>query len=215
MKYGVLTLIVLSLLGACSNEKEATESNFKKAAQANFDVEGPPCYFITRMPAPMDQSDKASNDKLLALKEAGLLEAKKAAKITVYGIFDKPREEYAPGFELTEEGKKYFKEGVDEALIGPPLGGFCFGKREVVEITNFTEPKDLNGRHFAEVHYKYKITDLPDWAKKPEIYNAFEKDNHGQESLKKALDSERAPIKKSDMFILTNKGWMHNKQFRD
>ncbi len=214
MKYGILTLLVLGVLSGCSNDKDPSEANFKKAAQANLDAEGPECYFLSYFPIETEQSNQELQNKLQVLEKAGVLTVNAQAKIQIPSLFDKSREKVAPGYELTEEGKKYYKENVAHSFAAGQLGGLCFGKSEIVEITNFSEPENAGGQRIAKVKYTYKISGLPEWAKRPEVYNAFDQDKMNVQNLKAAVESEKKPIKASAAFILTNKGWMHSKQFR-
>lgn len=214
MKYGVLALLVSAVLSGCSSEKDASEANFKTAAQANFDAKGPDCYFLSYFPIETEHRDKEFQTQLQLLEKAGLLTVNNQAKIVTHSMFGDTTEKTGPGYELTDEGKKAFKEGVETQVGGTSLGGFCFGKSEVVEISNFSEINSSMGQSMSVVKYTYKVSGLPEWTKDPAVYNAFNRDSIRYKSLKKAVESEKTPIQDSSSFILTDKGWMHSDQFR-
>ena len=145
-----------------------------------------------------------------------MLKLNNQAKIVEHSMFGDTKEKVAPGYELTDEGKKFFREGVETQIGGGSLGGFCFGKKEVVEVSNFSEPtNDGMGKTVALVNFTYKITHLPDWSQNPDFYSAFTHNGFRFKNLKEAVESEKAPIKARSAFILTDKGWMHADQFRN
>lgn len=53
---------------------------------------------------------------------------------------------------------------------------------------------------------RYKVSDIPDWAKSPEILNA-------DRQIKKDVNSEHDGVKVTNVFLLTNNGWIHQKLF--
>lgn len=50
------------------------------------------------------------------------------------------------------------------------------------------------------------VTDVPDWAKTPELLEI-------NKQLKQDLASESQLVKRTDVFLLTNKGWIHERLF--
>ena len=51
-----------------------------------------------------------------------------------------------------------------------------------------------------------EVSDIPDWAKSPEILNA-------DRQIKKDVNSEHDGVKVTNGFLLTNNGWIHQKLF--
>lgn len=191
---------------ALADIKDANESNFEKTVQAYLDSSYPRCYVYTQIPAVIDWDVGGIKAKLQALSKAGLLietvENKEIANLA--GL---KKTTPIPKFELTEEGKKFYKPNLKAISGGKSIGGFCAGTASVSEITQFTEPADMLGLKVSKVDYKYSVEDLPDWAKKSEVLNAIPE-------LKKDSESEKTPASAKATLVLTNKGWVHEKLFK-
>lgn len=198
MVYRITLIAVAVLLSACSDPKSANEKNFKIAIQKKLDEARPTCYVIANFPGTIPNS--LDNDKLSfkALVDAGMLTVKDESRMTTGLMFNKVAVQ--PVFSLTEEGKKYYKPAMMKSGLGDDFGGFCFGKPIVREIVEFTEPADVMGGRVSQVTYTYELSELPAWAKQPQIVAALPK-------LKKDVESEKTPIKTRDILVLTNNGW--------
>lgn len=198
MVYRIILIAVAVLLTACSDPKAASEKNFKLAIQKKLDEAPPTCYVIANFPGAI--RDFLDNDKLSfkALVDAGMLSVKDEPLMTTGLMSNKVVVQ--PVFSLTEEGKKYYKPEMKRTGLGDNFGGFCFGKPIVREIVEFTEPADLRGARASQVTYTYELSDIPAWAKQPQIVAAIPK-------LKKDVESEKTPIKTRDILVLTNNGW--------
>lgn len=215
------TIVALSFLAAgtialsgCNDPKDANESNFKVAAQQYLDSVYPHCYVQTALPGKetrnvyeKKEDQKVSDNALHILATKGLLDEKEISrkhyeKSYFSGAHDAVEIEYY----LTEEGEKYFKPNVSKTFGGDDIGGFCFGKATVAEVNNFTEPSDAMGQKISRVAYTYKVTDIPEWAKSEDL---TEKNN----KLKEDVNSGQQPVSAKAVFVLTNKGWMHERLF--
>jgi hypothetical protein len=195
-------ILMTSTLLACSDPKEATESNFTKAAQAHLDAAFPHCLLPFAFPAESEEYDyKGINDGLRALAKIGLLSEKEETKKERVGFFRTTRKLFT--YDLTNEGRKFYTP-VDKKA---DRSGFCVGRAEVVDVTTFTEPADLFGHRVSQVTYTYRVDDLPDWTKQPEVVDAFKE-------LGLWHRAGKEPLKAIDAFILTNKGWVHQKQMK-
>ena len=195
-----ITIIAAAIfVSGCADPKAASEKNFKIAIQKILDEEYPKCYFTGDFPV--------TNSNILFDKEAyaGLVAA------GLLSMKDEPREGFVgnkiktimePVFRLTEKGNEFYKADVGKAggMFRPGKGGFCFGKATVKEITEFTAPADAGGVQLSKVTFTYQVSDLPAWAKLPEISAAII-------SLKNAVESEKKPLKDGAVLILTNNGW--------
>jgi hypothetical protein len=62
------------------------------------------------------------------------------------------------------------------------------------------------GQKISRVSFSYKVTDIPDWDKSPEVAEL-------NRQLKKDVDSELEPLKVTNVFLLTNNGWLHERLF--
>lgn len=206
MRYLAIPIVFLALAG-CSDPKAASEKNFKKAIQSYLDTAYPRCYFASNFPTVKSEWNfNNSNGVLEALAGAGLL-AKKEIQQEEKNIF-------GPGshmvtklsYDLTTEGKKYYKSGAVKNLRGESTGGFCAGKATVKSVGQYSEPAEMMGLKISRVNYEYTVSDLPAWASSPDI----QKNVHG---IKADLDSQTTPLKKVEGMVLTNNGWVHEKLF--
>lgn len=199
----IACLLMVGLSG-CTDPKDATEGNFKKSLQAYLDSEYPKCYFMSEMPKALDTFEGSrTQQRYDAMKQAGLL-VSSVKEAEVEGVFLGKQKKSIPVYELTEEGKKYFKNDVSKTMNGKSVGGFCGGKANIVEIVQFTEPADMWGQKLSEVVYTYTVTDLPEWAKNENILEQFRE-------IKQDVESTQTPLKDKTALVLTNNGWTHRK----
>lgn len=202
----VATAALLIAVSGCTDPKAANEENFKKAIQAYLDTTYPKCYVNTEFPITIDWDISGIKGKLRALAKVGLVEESEG-QVERPGFGNKKNFASAPSFDLTDEGKKYYKTDVAKTLGRKTLGGFCVGKATVMEVSQFSEPSDMFGQRISRVNYTYEVSDLPSWARSDEILDAIK-------DLKIDVESEQSPIKKLDALILTNNGWVHEKLFK-
>ncbi len=201
-----LLAAIATLLTACSDPKAANEKNFKAAIQNYLDGAYPQCYFTGDFPAIVPMFDaRGTKATLKALVSARLLSEKDEPHETE--VFGGKKVVIQPTFHLTEEGKKFYKTDATKTLSGKMIGGFCMGKASVKDVSQFSEPSDMFGQRVSQVNYTYEVDGLPAWAKSPETLAAIP-------SLRADVESAKTPIKKLDVFILTNNGWVHRALFK-
>jgi hypothetical protein len=200
------TVTLLVAVSGCSDPKAANEENFKKATQEYLDTTYPKCYVHTEFPVTIDWDISGIKGKLQALAKVGLV-VESEGKIERSGFGNKKNFVTAPSFDLTDEGRKFYKANIAKTLGGKTLGGFCVGKATVTEVSQFSEPSDMFGQRISRVNYTYKVSEFPSWAKSDEVLEAIS-------NLKIDVESEQNPIKKLDALILTNNGWIHEKLFK-
>ena len=200
----IVAAICSLALSACSDPKAASEKNFKSAIQAFLDIEYPRCYVLIKIPQTLQAK---SGDKRLfdALTKAGALTATES-QVEVNMPFKGKQLESALKYDLTDEGKKFYRAEVEKRVFGDSVGGLCFGKATVTEITNFTEPADIFGVKVSRVQYGYAVSALPAWSKSTELLALYPQ-------LKADVESEAKPVKAIAGVVLTHNGWMHEKLF--
>ena len=211
MKVSYLTPLLcigMLTLSGCKDPKKPSESNFKEAAQQYLDTVYPVCYIKANFPYKTDGISFNNMPELLhAMAEKGLLTEKELSRKHIdasWGI--KAHDLVVNSYDLTEEGKKYYKADAAKNIRGENIGGFCFGKATVTEVSNFTEPSDAMGQKISRVSFSYKVSEIPEWAKTPEILTA-------DRQIKKDVDSAKDGMKVTNVFVLTNNGWIHEKLF--
>lgn len=193
----LLLIAAVALVAGCSDPKAATEKNFKVVVQKTLDKAYPRCYITGNFPAVSDMM--RSEKELKALVSAGLASVKdEPHEVKDWG---KPRTVIKPTYNLTEEGKKFYKADAHKAIMGGAEGGFCFGKATVKDIKEFTEPSSAMGVQMTQVKYTYEVSDVPAWAKSTEIMTAVPR-------LKTDVESEKTPVNGMDVMVLTNNGWV-------
>lgn len=101
-------------------------------------------------------------------------------------------------YELTDEGRKYYKTDAVKTFNGNSIGGFCLGKASVKEIGQFTEPSDILGTRISCVNYTYSVSDLPAWETSLEQSAALREPKTG-------AMSQAEPLKRLDIEKLFNK----------
>ncbi|HBZ8119039.1 TPA: hypothetical protein MM166_004288 [Klebsiella pneumoniae] len=211
MKVSYLTPLLcigMLTLSGCNDPKKPSESNFKEAAQQYLNTVYPVCYIKANFPYKTDGISFNNMPEVLhAMAEKGLLTEKELSRKHIdasWGI--KAHDLVVNSYDLTEEGKKYYKADAAKNIRGENIGGFCFGKATVTEVSNFTEPSDAMGQKISRVSFSYKVSEIPEWAKTPEILTAVRQ-------IKKDVDSAKDGMKVTNVFVLTNNGWIHEKLF--
>lgn len=206
MRHLVIPIVLLVLAG-CSDPKAASEKNFKSAMQQYLDTAYPRCYFASNFPAvKADWNIGGRNDAMAALEKAGLLSVKEVQQEEKQLFSEKTRMVARLSYDLTAEGKKYYKADATSNLRGEKMGALCAGKASVKSIGQFTEPAEMMGQKISRVNYEYTVTDLPAWTTSPDIQRTIG-------GLQADAESASKPIKGVVAMVLTNNGWVHEKMF--
>jgi hypothetical protein len=170
----------LVLLGSgCGDKREMSKQNFAHVLNEDYSANAD-CLFTKPLPYPfeMQANDKLLGDvhtKLDALTDAGLL-----SRTSHHGTLR---------YELTLTGQQV-----------PGNGRFCYGKRQVTSIDNYTTPTEFHGNRFTKVEYHFVEKDSPDWAKVRAIQNAFP-------AVAKAVADQAVD---QATLVLTDEGWVRN-----
>ena len=141
------TLIAILLSSGCNSKTKATPENFTQAINAYFQ-ERPEC-LLSGVHFPYATSDPTITKQMNTLVKSQMLESsyESAVHTTRYTVA-RAGERYAPRF--------------------------CYGHRVISSIDSFTPPaKGSTGFPETHVTYRYTITDVPVWAKSPDVLAAF------------------------------------------
>ncbi|MEE4450542.1 hypothetical protein [Novosphingobium resinovorum] len=189
------------LLAGCSDSKEVSKGNFKAALQGWFD-KNPECVNIGRIPATLradtPEKQRASYEALAA---AGLLS------------IESRREERPPimGTDMSYDALIYRPTDTGAQMIhkssDPLFGGFdlCFARRNVIEVTSYTEPADVMGIWATQTRYRYSLVDIAPWTQAAEVRAALPRLSR---ALEKAEGADKASL------VLTSEGWQHERSLR-
>lgn len=166
------TLLVIGFIAlGCNAKTKPTPENYIRTLNAYF-LDHPDCLLDGSFKFPVDTTDPAMMKKMDALAVAQLVEAHHDPAIHFARYTLNPAGTHA-GVHL------------------------CYGHREVTAVLSSTPPALANGFTETKVTYRYKIEDLPVWAKTPEVLAAFQK--LAEESTGQATDKAT--------LALTGVGW--------
>jgi hypothetical protein len=197
-----LILTILIPLYGCSNERKPNAANFTKAINEYLAKHGQECTFFAQM-FPIDVSASELKDQsgtapqMVALEKAGLVRGNDTTAVirSMMGALGPSAPRPVRRYELTDEGRKYFQ--LKPGTFGQS-SAFCYGQEQVDSIVKWDEPSAQDGTSITEVTYTYKLQQLADWAKQPDVEQAFP-------AIKSTLDQEG-----TSQIIevhLTNEGW--------
>ncbi|AXM94883.1 hypothetical protein ACU5P1_12860 [Pseudomonas plecoglossicida] len=200
----IVPLALFASLVGCSETQDVSKASFQKAAQSYLDTQYPHCFVVTDFPTRTQDFDVTGNNKALhALAGVGIVREKEIARVEVpKRLWQEARTDIYYAYDLTEEGRKYYKADAQKLSDGQTHGGLCFGKAEVTAVEQFSEPAKRMGQTVSDVTFAYTITGLPDWASNAEV-----KATIGE--LDKALATRDTPAREKQVMVLTQHGWVH------
>lgn len=100
----------------------------------------------------------------------------------------------ATNYYVTEKGKPFFFQ--DGRFIN-----LCYGTREVVEVTDFTEPQQILTYMASTVNYTSVMAGVEEWATDERLLEELPE-------MQSAILDETAREDSADM-VLTDNGWVH------
>lgn len=201
-------------LTACGNKTDANEKNFGAALTQYFDKKGDLCLNTKRWPVDLSEMDlrlqktmqAGSANQMAALEAAGLVKGEDT-EVDIMGFMDnKPtgRKAKVKRYTLTDAAKPFAQEkNVDSIGLNGKTTvkqtDLCWGKKALDKIVKWEGPMKFGDYQEAGITYTYKVNNLADWAKKPDVQAAFP-------FVKSVLDS--AGSKESKHAVkLTSQGW--------
>ena len=138
---------VLALTSGCNSKTKATPANFSQTLNTYFQDRSE-CLF-SGVHFPYATSDPAVTKQMNTLVKSQMLESsyETAVRTTRYTV--------------ARAGTRYAPR-------------FCYGHRVISSIDSFTPPeKGASGFPETRVNYHYTLTDVPVWAKSPDVLAAF------------------------------------------
>jgi len=166
MKVVILAALSASALIACGNKTDANEKNFGTAMNKLFDEKGHLCLVNREMPVDVDMSYKLYMDNLPAvmsvLEGEGLVEGVDAEVKDTFGKMRKVRR-----FTYSDKAKPYVQQKKDRQ--GGTYEALCWSKLGLDKIVKWEGPMALGDYKVAAVTYTYKLVDMAEWAKRPEV----------------------------------------------
>ena len=209
----ILAVLGTVTLAACGSKTDANEKNFGAALTQYFDKKGDLCLNTKRWPVDLNEYDvrlqkttaTGPGGQMAALEAAGLVKDEDI-EVDVMGIMGKPTGTKAKvkRYTLTNAAKPFAQER-EVSAIG--LNGrttekqtdLCWGKKALDKVVKWEGPMKLGDYQEASVTYLYKVNNVAEWAKRPDVQASFP-------VVKSVLDAAgtkpaKHPIK------LTSEGW--------
>ena len=213
IKFIAPTLLSI-LLVACGSSKDATNSNFEKAANVHFSKNcislQPSVFSAQNKSYPLTvalqtknnfiKQEQLDNDNanttrgLDLLVKAGVLSVQDGTKKEI-PLFEKV-EVVVPTkiYSLTEMGKKSL-EGEDSTTL-------CIGHYKVDEVVRFSQPNNAFGQTYTEVNMTISPVDVPNWVENEDLQKFY--------NLNQALVKHK---KTTRGFVLASDGWIDERDF--
>jgi hypothetical protein len=172
--FGVLVLV------SCSNKNDANEKNFSGALNSYLATKGQLCLGIpSAWPVDLNEAERRSGmgtaSEMAALEKVGLVRSHEAETEYMPPLSSRPVKTKVLRYELTDNGKTFYREKDRLALAGNKQvqGDLCYGQQALDKIVNWQGPTAAVDSKEATVFYTYRIENLADWAKNPNIQSVF------------------------------------------
>ena len=201
-----LTLFSVLVLVSCASKKDANEKNFSEALNSYLATKGQLCLGIpSAWPVDLNEAERRSGmgtaAEMAALEKVGLVRSHEAETEYMPPLSSRPVKTKVLRYELTDNGKTFYREKDRLGLAGNKQvqGDLCYGQQALDKIVNWQGPTAAGDSKEATVFYTYRIENLSDWAKNPDIQRVFPGivstiDGAGKTQMNQAL-------------TLTNQGW--------
>ena len=172
-------LSVLLLIG-CASKKDANEKNFSEALNSYLTKKGQLCLGIpSTWPVDLNEAERRSGmgtaAEILALANAGLVRSHETETEYTPPLTSLPVRAKVLRYELTDSGKTFYREKDRLGLSGNKQvqGDLCYGQQALDKIINWQGPTAAGNSKEATIFYTYRIENLADWAKNPDIQKVF------------------------------------------
>ncbi|WP_307945690.1 hypothetical protein [Pseudomonas mosselii] len=198
----IIPLALLAAIVGCSDGQQTSETELRQTAQAYLDTQYPRCFVISSFPTRTRDFDvEGTNKALHALAQVGVVSEREVARTEVpERLWQPARTDIYYAYDLTDEGRRYYKADARRKANGTSTGGLCFGKAQVTAIKGFSSPVEHNGRRQSELTYSYQITELPVWAGDAAVQTDIVGLGQVATSVGKTLHETR-------IMVMTSKGW--------
>src|SRR5580693_4115862 len=182
MKNDVLCVLVVGilLLVGCGSKNDANEKNLSDATNAYLVKKGQLCLGLAaKWPVDLQDSDRGPGivrgSQMAALEKVGLVRSHETETEITPLSGAAPVKVKVLRYELTDDGKKFYQEKEAPGLIGQKesRGDICFGQQALDTVVRTEGPIAVGDKKEMTLYYTYKIENLADWAKSPDVQNVF------------------------------------------
>jgi hypothetical protein len=175
-----LALFSVLLLVSCASKKDANEKNFSEALNSYLAKNGQICLGIpSAWPVDLNEAERRSGMgravEMAALEKAGLVRSHKTETEYTPPLSSRTVKTKVLRYELTDNGKTFYREKNRSGLSGnnEVLGDLCYGQQVLDKIIKWDAPTAARDPKEASVFYTYKIDNLAEWAKNPDVQRVF------------------------------------------
>ncbi len=210
-KFGlVFAAISIAAVTACGSKTDASEKNFSAAVSKSMkkdpDVCLGPQIWPVEVPArvPGAKPVTEGNAELLAVLESVGLLSSEDVEVDMPNFYGKSIRTRMKRYMPTLSAKPYYrqKEVIDVTANGAKKvkgGDLCYAQASLEKIVKWDVPTKLGEMQETTVTFTYKLLNIADWAKKPEVQSVFP-------NVKEMIDGVgtkqiTTPVK------LTSEGW--------
>ncbi len=196
----VLGATLVASLSACSSKTSANEENFGLAVSRYFDKKGEMCLDPIKWPVDVYDID-VRQQKLYPDNAAGQMSALEAVglargeDVELPGavVDGKANAVKVRRYTMTDAAKPYLKTAPGKQ---PRI---CWGRKSLSKVIRWADPAKVGDHEETSVLYTYKLANVADWARKPQVKEAFPE-------LGRNIDGERS--QKEKLYVkLTPNGW--------
>ena len=175
----VMVLGTLILLG-CGSKNDVNEKTLSDATNANLIKNGQLCLgIVSKWPVDVPKSESQMTigraPEMAALEKIGLVRSHQTeTNFTPFSNTSAVKTKVLR-YELTEEGKKFYREKELPGLAGEKeiRGDICFGQQALDTVIKTEGPITVGDKKEMTLYYTYKIENLADWAKNPDVQKTF------------------------------------------
>jgi len=198
----VLGATLAASLSACNSKTSANEKNFGITVAQYFDKKGDMCLDPVKWPVDVYETDMRQQKlfpdgvagQMAALEAVGLA---KGEDMELPGTFvdGKPNglKVKVRRYVMTDAAKPYLRADAkrQERL--------CWGRKLLDKVIRWADPSRVGDHEESAVIYTYKLVNVVDWARKPQVKEAFP-------VLGRTVDGEHT--QKEKLYVkLTPQGW--------
>jgi len=198
----VLGVALSASLSACDSKTAANKKNFGITVTQYFDKKGDMCLDPVKWPVDVYETDMRQQKlfpdgvagQMAALEAVGLA---KGEDVELPGTFvdGKPNglKVKVRRYTMTDAAKPYLRANAKQQQR------MCWGRKLLDKIVRWADPSKVDDHEESAVIYTYKLSNVADWAKKPQVKEAFP-------VLGRTVDGEHT--QKEKLYVkLTPQGW--------
>jgi hypothetical protein len=189
----ILGVTLSAALSACNSKTSANEKNFGMTVTQYFDKKGDMCLDPVKWPVDVYEIDMRQQ-KLYPDGVAGQMAALEAAGLARGEDMELPDTKVkVRRYTMADAAKPYLRANAAQQER------MCWGRKSLDKVVRWADPSKVGDHEESAVIYTYKLSNVADWARKPQIKEAFP-------VLGRTVDGEHT--QKEKLYVkLTPQGW--------